>query len=370
MHYLSSHVIAFAVTLTLLRVLMPLARRIDLVDCPGGRKCHDGPVPLIGGIAMFWGFLFAVLTLDVSLAPLRALFAGSALLVLVGVLDDFHELSSRTRFIGQIMAALAMIYWGGVRLGHLGHLVSSGLFTLRPWEAPVTAFATVGVINALNMADGLDGLAGSLALIALGTMAALALAAGHLAEAQVLLVLASAVAAFLCLNLRFAGRPRALVFMGDAGSMFLGFAIAWFSIGLSQGDAPAMTPVTALWIFALPLFDTVSIMLRRVLKGRSPFAADREHFHHILQAAGYSVNESVLIMTSLALGLAAVGVAGFHMRIPESVMFLGLMMLFAAYFWSVLHAWKVMKALRHHSERPAGVRDLVAGTEARGPSGG
>jgi UDP-GlcNAc:undecaprenyl-phosphate GlcNAc-1-phosphate transferase len=364
MKAIASCVAGFAITLLLLMVLRPLAHRIGLADQPGGRKHHDGRVPLIGGIAMLCGFVFVVLILDVVLSPLRALFAGCGLLMIVGVLDDFRELSTFARFLAQIVAALIMVYFGGVRLHDLGHLVSDTVWSLGLWEVPFTVFAVVGVINALNMADGLDGLAGTLTLIALATLAALASAAGRAADAAVLLVLVSTVVAFLALNLRIA-RPRALIFMGDAGSMFLGFAIAWFCISLSQRGVPAMTPVTALWVFALPLFDTVSLMLRRIVRGRSPFAADREHFHHILLAAGYTVNQSLAIIGGIGLTLAATGAAGYYLGIPERLMFLALMGLFALYFWGVMHAWRVMKALRRGT-RPLVAEMLLEG-QTRGP---
>jgi UDP-GlcNAc:undecaprenyl-phosphate/decaprenyl-phosphate GlcNAc-1-phosphate transferase len=365
MNYTLSCLLGVATTVALLLVLIPVARRVGLVDCPGGRKCHEGPVPLVGGIAMFWGFLFAVPTLAVPPATLHGLLQGAFLLLLVGILDDFHELSSPVRVLTQITAALVMVYLGNVQLNDLGHLISHNLLTLGVWAVPFTVFATVGVINAVNMADGVDGLAGILMLVALATLAGLASVAGRAADAAVLLVLVSTVVAFLALNLRI-GRPRALVFMGDAGSMFLGFAVAWFCISLSQGDMPAMTPVTALWVFALPLFDTVSLMLRRIVRGRSPFAADREHFHHILLAAGYTVNQSVAIISGVALTLATTGVAGYYLQVPEHLMFLSLLGLFALYFWGVMHAWRVMKAVRRR-DRPLEVGEMLLEGQTRSP---
>jgi UDP-GlcNAc:undecaprenyl-phosphate GlcNAc-1-phosphate transferase len=134
--------------------------------------------------------------------------------------------------------------------------------------------------------------------------------------------------------------------MGDAGSMFLGFVLTWLLISLSQGENRVIAPVTALWLFAMPLLDTISLMIRRLLKGRSPFSADREHLHHVLQAAGYSVNQSVLTIHGLALAAALVGVGGLYMKAPDWVMFYGFLGLFALYFCGVRQAWKVMKVVR------------------------
>jgi len=134
--------------------------------------------------------------------------------------------------------------------------------------------------------------------------------------------------------------------MGDAGSLFLGLAVTWFLIRLTQDPINLLRPITAVWMFALPIMDTVAIMSRRVMRGRSPFSPDREHFHHILLVAGFSVRSTVLIILGLSLLLSGIGLASEGAGIPESVMFYSFMLLFAAYFWGMNHAWKVMKALR------------------------
>ncbi|MEE8286845.1 MAG: MraY family glycosyltransferase, partial [Gammaproteobacteria bacterium] len=164
---LASYGLALLVCCALLHLLRPMAKRVGLVDEPGGRKPHQGSVPLIGGVAMFCGFSLAALTLDMGLTAYRSFFAAAAILVVVGLLDDMHELSSRARFGAQILAAVLMAYWGGVVLGDLGGLASGGAsFALSGWEIVFTVFCTVGVINALNMSDGVDGLAGGLSLVA------------------------------------------------------------------------------------------------------------------------------------------------------------------------------------------------------------
>ncbi|MDX1513211.1 MAG: MraY family glycosyltransferase, partial [Gammaproteobacteria bacterium] len=155
----------FALTLLLLGFLRPVATRIGLVDRPDSRKQHVGQVPLIGGLAMFCGFTLAALTMDQSLTAYRSFFAAAGILVVVGVLDDLRELTSAARFGAQIVAAGLMAWWGGVALHDLGGLrAQQELFELGRWTIPFTIFATVGVINALNMIDGLDGLAGGLSL--------------------------------------------------------------------------------------------------------------------------------------------------------------------------------------------------------------
>jgi len=334
-----SYLAAFGVCFGMLWMLRSVAPHIGLVDHPANHRRHDVATPLVGGLAMFCGFLFAVLMLPVPLTNLRALFAGSALLIIIGVLDDLHELSSWARFVAQIAAALLMIYWGGLLLTDLGSLTQERLFTLGRFAVPLTVFATVGVINALNMTDGMDGLAGSLSGVALIFTALAASAADEGNTLAVVLILLFTVAAFLLFNLRLPGRSRALVFMGDAGSMFLGFVLTWFFVSLSQGEQRTVLPVTALWFLALPLFDTVGMLLRRLLLFRSPFHADREHMHHLLLALGMNVNRALSVLVLIALVLAGIGYLGQVAGVPERYLFYGFLLLFVFYFAGSWLAW-------------------------------
>jgi len=339
-HDFFSLLVAFSVTLILLQGLRHMAVRIGLLDHPSERKVHAGKVPLIGGLSMFIGFSLAALTLDFALTPLRAFFAAGALLVMVGVLDDLRELSSRSRFAAQILAAAIMIGWGHLLLSDLGYIGPGGrLFALNGWDYLFSVFCTVGVINALNMCDGVDGLAGGLSLIAVLGLAWLAHRAGFAADRSVLVLLAAVILAFLAFNLRLPGRPGALVFMGDAGSMFLGFAITWFFIHLSQGEARAMPPVAALWLLLLPLFDTVWLLFKRPLSGRWPTAASHEHLHHVLQMAGLSVTQTVYTLLAVAALCAAAGLYALEQGVSEQWMFGIFMGLFVVYCGIMWQAW-------------------------------
>lgn len=242
------------------------------------------------------------------------------------------------RFGAQVAAALIMTLGAGVVLNDLGSLTSVGnpIF-LGILAMPLTVFATVGVINAVNMSDGIDGLAGSLVLVVVAALCLMTWAADQWECLSVLTVLAAVLLAFLLFNLR--PRGHALVFMGDAGSMFLGFVIAWLLVKLSQGPERLFAPAIALWIFALPLADTVSMLLRRTLLGRSPFLADREHFHHILIAAGFTPRQTVGLMVALASIAAAIGLTGHFAGVPEHWMFMGFLGLFALHFCLVMSAW-------------------------------
>jgi UDP-GlcNAc:undecaprenyl-phosphate GlcNAc-1-phosphate transferase len=348
----ASYALALFVCCGLLHFLRPAAARIGLADEPSDRKSHQGSVPLIGGVAMFCGFALAALTLDIGLTAYRGFFAAAAILVVVGILDDMHELSSRARFGAQILAAVLMAYWGGVVLHDLGALGSGGsAFVLARWEIVFTIFATVGVINALNMSDGVDGLAGGLSLIALLGMAFVADGAGLESEGSLLLLLAVVVVGFLLFNIRMPWQRRARVFMGDAGSMFLGFAITWFLISLSQGEERAMAPVAALWLLMIPLFDTVWLILWRFAQGRSPTSSDVGHLHHVLQMTGMGAATSVWLMLAIAGAGAAAGLMALDSGVAQSTMFYLFLGLFAAYCVFMAISWRRRKLLWWPMER-------------------
>jgi UDP-GlcNAc:undecaprenyl-phosphate GlcNAc-1-phosphate transferase len=352
MKILASYALALLVCCGLLHCLRPVAVRIGLVDEPTARKSHEGSVPLIGGVAMFFGFVLAALTLDMGLTAYRSFFAAAAILVVVGILDDMHELSSRARFGAQILAAGLMAYWGGVVLHDLGALGGDGdAVLLANWAIVFTVFATVGVINALNMSDGVDGLAGGLSLIALLGMAYVADRAGLVSERTLLLMLSVVVAGFLFFNMRVPWRHRALVFMGDAGSMFLGFAITWFFIAMSQGEARAMTPVTALWLLMIPLFDTVWLILWRSSQGRSPTSSDVGHLHHVLQMTGMRTATSVWVILAVATCGAIAGLAALESGVAESTMFYLFLGLFAGYCVLMAVSWHRRKLFWWPMER-------------------
>jgi len=336
--------LAFPVTAALILFFRRHALQLGVVDVPGGRKHHHGEIPLVGGLGMFGGLTLIALATGTFFTAQAPFFAAISLLVITGFIDDRSGLSPKLRFALQAVAALIMVYGADVRLENFGNLFGFGDVTLGRWSAPITVFAVLGVINAINMIDGVDGLAGGVALIALLIFSAFAASAGFLFM-TLLLPLASVIIGFMAFNLRTPWRSHASVFMGDAGSVLLGFSLAWYAVDLAQARH-AFTPITAIWILAIPLMDTTALMVRRVRKGRSPFSADREHLHHILQRAGYTPGQTVAIVYALSLLLAAIGVTGWWLKVPEYVMFYSFMTLFGLYFYGVQHAWKLMKKLR------------------------
>ncbi len=193
-------------------------------------------------------------------------------------------------------------------------------------------FATVGVINAINMSDGIDGLSGGLLVIALGFMTLLAIDAERIASAVFMAGLICTILGFLSLNFRRPWNRKALVYLGDAGSTMLGFILAWLLIDSTQGESALIPPVFVLWFLAIPLFDTVNLLIKRPLAGKSPFTPGNDHLHHSLLLRGYSVEKTVVILAIVALFLGGIGFTGYYIGISEAVMFQVFLTLFGLYF--------------------------------------
>ncbi len=268
------------------------------------------------------------------------------MIALTGMLDDMLDLRPTIKFAAQIAAALLMIYWGELSLHSLGDLVSDAPLTLGRFAVPLTVFAVIGVVNAINLCDGADGLAGGLVFIPVfwtALMSAASANADTLALALALGLL-GCIAAFLAFNLRAPWRSRAAVFLGDAGSLSLGFVLAWLMVDAAQSRTPLFTPVTAIWLVAIPISDTIVCMSRRLLKGENPFRADRTHLHHILIDLGMPVGSAVALILLIAFALAAAGAAGWALRVPEQVMFYTAMAVFAVYILLVQYGLRRVEA--------------------------
>lgn len=346
--------LAFAATAVLIVLLRPIAIAVGLVDVPSGRKSHSGHIPLIGGMAIFIAALMAMF-IQSSIAdagpspsiPLTAFFLTAFILLFVGAWDDYRPLPATFRLLAQVGAALSMIYFGGVVLVDLGNLSLDGsLLLLGPMAVPFTVFACLGVINAMNMCDGLDGLSGSLALISLLGFGIANTLWGDLGNQHLIVVFSACVVSFLMFNLRTLWRSKAWVFLGDAGSMLLGITLSWLAISMSQGDERVLSPAACLWMLMLPIYDAVGMMIRRILKRRSPFEADREHLHHIFLLAGFSVGESVTLMSGIAVAGVVVGLGSTYLELPDLLVASLFLLGGGLYYWIVRRAWRVMRFLR------------------------
>jgi UDP-GlcNAc:undecaprenyl-phosphate GlcNAc-1-phosphate transferase len=334
-------VVAMFATIGAIYTLRPLAISIGLVDKPNQqRKHHRGEVPLIGGVAMLLGFVIASLINPIDFAALKYLILCLVVIVAVGLLDDYRDLSVSFRFLFQGVIGLIMSLLAGVSVDSVGNLFGSGAGSLAAWSIPLTIFASIGAMNALNMVDGIDGLAGGLSMVTFSAVAWFAYLAGNPYLLQISLLLIAVLIPYLVVNIGLGVSSDKKIFLGDSGSMLLGLAVAWLLASLSQGEQPAFRPVTALWLFAVPLMDTVAIMFRRLLKGNSPFKPDREHLHHLLVQKGYSLSKSLLFIISLATIFALSGVILEMLQIAEWLMFVLFMQAFVIYMATMMLAWK------------------------------
>jgi UDP-GlcNAc:undecaprenyl-phosphate/decaprenyl-phosphate GlcNAc-1-phosphate transferase len=309
-----SAAIGFMITALAVIALRPLAVTLNLIDRPGGRKTHLGEVPVVGGLAMFVGAVVGLGLLRLSPdTPVALLTAAFGLLVVVGLLDDRFSLSPWIRLPVHAGVALLLLKFSDCQIVSLGDAFGLGAITFSGAQVYVASILLiVAAINAFNMMDGMDGLAGTTAGVALGALGLAAGRGGDLETMAVCFVLVGAVCGFLLFNVPVPWRRSLRCFMGDAGSTFLGVAVAWAMIRLSQHPATelnSVSPVTALWIGGLPLFELVWSFMRRVGRGRSPFVADAEHFHHLLIRAGFSVRGAFALMLLLACVLATIGLA-------------------------------------------------------------
>jgi len=325
---------AFAAFLSALLILMLRrpAERWQLVDVPGGRKRHKAPVAVTGGVAITAAMLLSLAASSSAFGEYPAFFAGVIILSLTGLLDDLGEIPAGAKMLVQVFAAVLMTSWGANFLVNLGNLFATEPVNTRLWAIPLTVFATVAVINAINMFDGLDGLAGSLAFVMLAYFAAFALAIGDLNAAKIIIVLVGAIAGFLFFNLPWALRGQHRTFMGDAGSMLLGFAIAWFSVALTQQGAHSVPPPVMLWVLGILLMDVFTVTVRRLARRRSPMAPDRDHIHHILMRRGYSPRRTLALLVCANALLGVIGVAQWKMNVPEWWIFWSFLSVCAAYF--------------------------------------
>ncbi|CAG9180252.1 MraY family glycosyltransferase [Cupriavidus pinatubonensis] len=329
--------------------LRPLVTAVGLVDRPDARKRHVGEVPLVGGIAItlaVWAGAFLFMRQQ---GYYIALFGALTVLAAVGVMDDLRNLSPTTKLVVQLFAAILMTSWGGVYLTSLGDLFGRREVELVNWGIPLTLFAVISVINAMNMSDGLDGLCGGLAFVIFAWYAYVAGEIGNNAAQRICVVFCGALLGFLAFNMRNPLRGRNRVFLGDAGSLMLGFGIVWFAVELSQSrynGGQHVPPVVMLWIVGFVLIDLLAVVTRRVLKGRNPLSADRTHLHHILLRLklGHDAIVWTLLVSNACMGL--IGVMGWKAGLSEQMLFGLFIIVTMGHLFVMRHAWRFIRVGR------------------------
>ena len=331
-----------------------VAKKIGLVDKPNFRKRHQGLIPLVGGISAYAGVCFTFAIADYYIPHASLYLACAGVLVLVGALDDRFDISVKIRAVIQAAIGIIMMSVGKLYLLSLGYIFGPWEMVLGPFGYLLTLFAVWAAINAFNMVDGIDGLLGGLSSVSFAAMGFILWFDGQTSLAFAMI---AAILPYILLNLGILGR-RYKVFMGDAGSTLIGFTVIWILLETTQGKTHPISPVTALWIIAIPLMDMVAIMYRRLRKGMSPFSADRQHIHHLVMRAGFTSRQAFVLITLAAAVLASIGVLAEYFRlVPEWAMLLLFLLAFGLYGYCIKRAWKVARFIKRVKRRLRRVRE-------------
>jgi UDP-GlcNAc:undecaprenyl-phosphate GlcNAc-1-phosphate transferase len=273
------------------------------------------------------------------------------ILVLLGIGDDLNDLSASFRVLVQIIVGTIMAVMMDVRIENIGSIVGGEPVQLEGVASVVfTVLCVVGVINAINMIDGLDGLCGSILLVSFGVLAVLAYQAGS-DIAGLLFSVCAALLAFLIFNARVF-KERATVFMGDSGSMFLGLILVWVLVEMTQGQTPVLSAVSAGWIFGLPLLETVAVMIGRMVDKKSPFTAGRDHLHHKLLDAEFSVKQTVAIMVAVHASIVAIGFVFAKDAASETVLFWLFVFITVLYFLLLRNGYALWRSRARQIKQP------------------
>jgi UDP-GlcNAc:undecaprenyl-phosphate GlcNAc-1-phosphate transferase len=318
MIYIMPFLLAMIVTMAWVPVFQRYATKWGIVDRPGVRKVHAMAIPRVGGIAMIIGVLVAAVVV-IPLAPSdRYFLLAVAVLAAFGAADDRFDLDYRIKLAGQLIAVLIVVVGGDTQIRSI---TLDERLMLPEWiSMPLTVLFLVGITNAINLADGLDGLAGGTTFLCLGALAMLAHSSGQIVGAALALAFAGAILGFL----RFNTFP-ASIFMGDAGSQLLGFAVGVLSLRATQTGTTAISAATPILLLALPILDTLSVMVQRVSEGRSPFSADKNHIHHKLLALGFDHHEAVMVIYAIQADLFLLA---YWLRYESDLTILGVVSIF------------------------------------------
>ncbi|MCL1976102.1 MAG: undecaprenyl/decaprenyl-phosphate alpha-N-acetylglucosaminyl 1-phosphate transferase [Firmicutes bacterium] len=298
--------IALAVALIATPLAIKVARKLNVVDLPNERKVHEGAIPRMGGVAIYGAFVLGVLALGFYTRAIATFLIACSIIVFIGWLDDYRGLSPMIKLLGQVIASLVLIKGGFYVQFITNPFTDGGLISLGIFAIPVTLLWLTGISNAVNLIDGLDGLSAGVSAIAALTMTIVCYVQGQLQTAALAAVLAAAAFGFLRYNFY-----PARTFMGDSGSLFLGFSLGALAImGLSKG-ATIISIFIPFIIMGIPVFDTFFAIIRRLFLHKPIFQADKGHLHHSLLTLGLSHRQTVLSIYAISavMGMFAVLIA-------------------------------------------------------------
>jgi UDP-GlcNAc:undecaprenyl-phosphate GlcNAc-1-phosphate transferase len=307
--YILAFIVALAVSYFITPQVKKLAIKLGAMDAPDARKVHTRPIPRMGGLAIYAGFVLSVLavlaninlTSDISITNIAGLLVGGTVILIVGIIDDLKSLPPKVKLFGQIFAAVVLLLFD-IRIDWLtnpfGDMVYVDYFSI-----PLTILWVVGLTNTVNLIDGLDGLAAGVSTIASITILLVALQQGFGIVAILTAALAGSAMGFLQHNFN-----PAKIFMGDTGSMFLGYMLAAISILGTVKSAATIALIVPIVALGLPIMDTAFAIVRRYMSGRPIFKPDKGHLHHRLLEMGLTQKQAVLLMYVISgcLGFSAI----------------------------------------------------------------
>ncbi len=337
--------LSLALSLWVVPIVRKIAIRTDFVDKPGGRKQHDGAIPYGGGVAIFAVFAFMSVLIVTPFEDSWAYFLALALILIVGVVDDRSGVNAKLKFFIHFLSAFILVIAGHTQLMTLGNLLGLGEMNLGWAVIPFSVACVVYIINAINMMDGVDGLAGGKSLIVFIWLMIACAFFGAWHAFLSLAVLSGAIVGFLYYNMRHPLRDRACIFLGDAGSMALGLTIAWYCIHLSQYPTGVIPPVSVAWIIALPIIDAFGLLVARLKDGKHPFEPDRRHFHHHFLEAGFTPGETTRLVLLWAAILGAIGYVGPIIGVPVPVLGWAWVVMWLGHAYMTMHPEKIIRQL-------------------------
>lgn len=293
-------VICFIASLILTPLVRKFAFKIGATDAPNHRKVHQKIMPRLGGLAVYLSFIIGLLILHPENPYNTAIIIGSFIIVATGMLDDLYELSAKIKLLGQIGAALVVVLWGGIQVDAI-NIPFGGQIEFGVLSIPLTILWVVGVTNAINLIDGLDGLAAGVSSIALFTIAGMAVIMGDGYVVAVASIVLASTIGFLFYNFY-----PAKIFLGDTGALFLGYMISVLAL-LGFKNITMISLIVPVIILGVPISDTFFAIIRRFLNKKPLSAPDKSHLHHCLLGLGFSHRQTVLMIYAMAafFGLAA-----------------------------------------------------------------
>ncbi len=333
---------AFVVTVFVLWGGRIAALRVGFADKPGGRKKHDNPVPPIGGLAIIPVFLGISHLAGFDTIVPWPLSAALLALLAMGALDDARSIPSQVKFALIILIACFLVIFGEAQIGSLGNLFGFGKVELGAGSKVFTILSLALLMNAVNMMDGVDGLAGGFCALVAFWMMVVCAGAGNWEAFGALAVLLATMAGFLVFNMRAPWRKSASVFLGDAGALSLGLLLGWFCIKLSQGPAAPLEPATVIWIIAIPVMDAFALFIARSVRGLHPFNADRRHLHHRVQDYGMTPARTTCIILALIACFALIGFVAQAQGVPAYFLFYAWLGVF------ILHTAGIVRLLKRN----------------------